>query len=135
MGLRFQIARNRRSPTSQLAIGPNAPAVLVAIGLNTTLLRRETMYTLWLAAPLIPVLWYGVGRWFDRRLDWVASPKPKRSFLRDAILGLPGCFAVLVLLLVAQVMMRGYPGPPDPLRLGLGVCSWFAFLLTAHGRL
>lgn len=117
----------------KIAVSLNLPPVLTALVINATIFHFRTSCVPWLALPLIPLFWFPVGKWFDRRLGWVPGRKPKRAFVRDALVITSGIFAILflvVLLQVVRVVKQGYSGSPDALWIVLGVCAWFGFLLV-----
>jgi hypothetical protein len=114
----------------KMAVSLNVPAVLAASLLNAIVFHFQTSGVFLLAVPFVPVLWYPVGKWFDRRLGWVHRCKPKRTFIRDTLVVASGVLAILSVVVFAQVIKRGYPGPPDTFWIAFGVCAWFAFLLV-----
>ena len=113
----------------KIAVALNVPAVIAAFLLNAIAFHFQTNRVFLLAVLFIPLLWYPVGKWFDRRVGWVRRGKPKRTFIRDALLVVSGVLAILSVVVLIQVIKRGYPGPPDTFWIGFGVCAWFAFLL------
>lgn len=115
---------------TRLIIAANVPAVLLAFALNATVLHLQPTRLFLLAAPFVLLLWYPVGFWFDRRLGWIASNRPIRTFLRDSFLASQVLIAVLAIVIFVQVIKRGSPGPPDRFWMSYGVCAWFAFLLA-----
>lgn len=116
-------------------ISLNAPAILLALFLNSIVFPLHPARAFVLSVLFIPVLWYLVGRWIDQHLGWIHRPMPKRSFLRDALLIAGGVLAFLAIVVAIQVIRAGYPGPPDPLGIGLGFCIWFGFLLFVIARM
>jgi len=122
----------------KIAVSLNLPAVLTALVVNATVFHFRTSCVPWLVVPLIPLFWFPVGKWFDRRLDWVHRCKPKRTFVRDALAVASGILAILVflvLLQVVRVVKQGYSGSPDGFWIVLGVCAWFAFVLVVLARM
>jgi hypothetical protein len=102
--------------------------MLAALFLNAIVFRFPTNHTFLLAAPFVPMLWYPVGRWFDRRLGWAQRDKSKRTFIGDTLLVLCGLLAIFSVVIFLQTIKRAYT--PDSLWLVFGVCAWFAFLLV-----
>lgn len=116
------------SSRTKFAVALNVPAVLAALFLNTVVFRFRTNYLFLLAVPFVLILWYPVGRWFDRRLGWVQRRKRKRTLIGDTLLVLCGLFAIFSVVILLQTIKQAYI--PDSLWLVLGVCAWFAFLLV-----
>jgi hypothetical protein len=114
----------------KIAVSLNVPAVLAASLLNVIVFHFQTSGVFLLAVPFVPLLWYPVGKWFDRRLGWVHRYKSKRTFIRDALVVASSVLAILSVVIFIQVIKRGHPGPPDPFWIAFGVCAWFAFLLV-----
>lgn len=112
----------------KFAVALNVPAILAAVLLNAIVFRFQINHMFLVAAPFVPMLWYPVGRWFDRRLGWVQGRKAKRTFIGDTLLVLCGLLAILSVVVVLQTIRRAYT--PDSLWLVFGVCTWFAFLLV-----
>ena len=118
----------------RLVVAANVPAVLAAFAVNAVFhfqLRNPFLLTI----PFIPLLWYPVGSWIDRRLGWSPSRRYVRTRLRDVLLVsavVIACFAVQVFVQNARVL---YPRPTDPFWMGYGIWLWFLFLLSVLARM
>jgi hypothetical protein len=118
----------------RLVVAANVPAVLVAFAIRAVFhfqLRNPFL----LAIPFIPLLWYPVGSWIDRRLGWSPSRKRVRNRLRDVLLILAvliACFAMQVFVQRFKVL---YPRPTDPFWAGYGIWLWFLFLVAVLARM
>jgi hypothetical protein len=53
----------------QLAYGINLPAVVVAVPILFG--TRDELTISWAIGAFVPLLWFFVGRWFDRRVGWL----------------------------------------------------------------
>ena len=115
---------------TRFVVAANVPAVLVAFALNATAFHFQPNRLFLLGIPFVPLLWYPVGYWIDRRVGWIPRRKPIRTMLRDAFLASAALIATLSVVVFIQTIRRGYPGP-----MGYGVCAWFAFLLTVLARM
>ena len=53
---------------SRLAISLNAPAATGAVLMGIATGRSDSQFSIWCTGVLVPLLWYGVGLWVDRKL-------------------------------------------------------------------
>lgn len=109
----------------------NLPALSIALILRA-ILKLGTNAGLWLALPFIPVLWYIVGLWLDRRLGWARRSAATPSRIRRVSLAISFCAAVLFGIPLLQTIYeaRRTGGTLGNAWLDLGVCTWYAFLLV-----
>jgi hypothetical protein len=108
-------------------LSANAPALVAGVILNASAEHTQPMRVFLLAVPFVPLFWYPVGRWLDRRLRWIPPRQPKRSRTRDALLLFVAVIALISVAVLIQVIRAGIPGPHDRLGIGFGFCAWFAF--------
>jgi hypothetical protein len=106
----------------------NVPAIATAFFLNEVVFHLQANYIFWLALPLVPLLWFKVGLWIDRRLGWVRRREPKRTFIRGAVLVVACLVAILFVIALLQTILgqRRSPGSTDMPWLNFGVCAWSA---------
>ena len=118
------------SPFVKGVLSANVLALAAGVILNASAQHTQPMRGFLLAVPFVPLFWYPVGRWLDRRLQWMLPRQPKRSLTCDALLIFVAVIALISAVVLIQVIRTGIPGPPDRLGLGFGFCAWFAFGLV-----
>jgi len=110
-------------------LSANVLALAVGVILNGAS-HTHPMRAFLLAVPFVPLFWYPVGAWLDRRLGWRSRSRPTRSLVRDILLIVVAVIALLPFVVLIQVIKAGVPSPPDRLGMGFGLCAWITFGLV-----
>ena len=78
--------------TQKIELFLNLPALLLAVPFAEILFHSTDLGLLYAAMPLIPILWYAIGRWIDGMLGYVRKgrklPKSVSGFAAILITGL-----------------------------------------------
>jgi len=75
----FELEPKPLTPAQKLAIVLNLPAMVVAIPIATTLFQGSDTGLLYAALPLVPFVWYWIGRWIDRLLGTIRHSPGRAS--------------------------------------------------------
>lgn len=118
------------STRAKVAFSLNVPALAAAIVVNVVVFHFPASFISWLALPFIPLFWFGVGLWIDRRLGWSRRRIPKRSFIRDTFLIVTCLATALFAVELVKTILQQRRGSADMPWLDFGVCAWTGFLLT-----
>lgn len=121
-----------RTPTRvKVVMSLDLPAMAPVTFLTVVVPRISATWLSLVSGLFIPILWYYVGRWIDRRLDWAARPKPRRTLFRDAFLiatavvaGLP----IIAFLLSLSAPDRRVHSSATGIEVG--IYAWYCFLLV-----
>jgi hypothetical protein len=114
------------------------PAIAPVSFLTVIVPRISATWLSLVSGLFIPILWYYVGRWIDRCLDWVARPKPRRTLVRDMFLIATAVVAALSIFLFFQTLVLSAPHRHEhPSRTGMevGLICWYCFLLIVVGEM
>ncbi len=116
--------------------GINLPVLAVPLALRAVF-RIDASRALWLAIPFVPVLWYAVGLWIDRRLGLVPQNRPRPSALYSISLLISFCVLVLLAIPLMQSIyqMRQSEDGIDLPSLEFATCGWYVFLLVVLGEM
>jgi hypothetical protein len=124
-----------RIPTRvKVVMSLNVP-VMAPVSLLTEKIA-PTFSVTWLSLLLgifIPIWWYFVGRWFDRRLGWAVRLKPRRTPVRDVLLITSTVVAALPILLFFQTFFLSAAhrhAHASTTGIEVGLCGWYCFLLV-----
>jgi hypothetical protein len=118
---------------STLILAVNVPVVLAAFTLDAAVFHSQLKLAFLLSIPLVPLLWYLVGSWIDRRIGWIPSRKYVRTLSRDVLLASAVVTACLVVVVFVQTVTLVHP--PRMSWVVCAVCAWMAFLLAVLGRM
>lgn len=129
------VVRSNILTRAEVALALNLPALATAFVLNVALFHLKATSIFWLTLPFVPLSWFGVGLWIDRRFGWLRRPKPKRTFVRDAFLVLTCLVTLLFVFEILKTILQQWrsSGSADRPWLDVGSCAWSAFLLTVLG--
>jgi hypothetical protein len=72
------IERPPLKPIQKMALIVELPAMLFAILIGTVVLHQNEAAWMYLSIPLVPFLWYVIGRWLDGLLGYVARLRVPR---------------------------------------------------------
>lgn len=110
-GVRWESRESRPLTIAQkLAVVLNLPALLLAIPLAATTFHGSDMGLLYAALPVVPIVWYGIGRWMDTTLGYIKQqrrlPRPLSGLLAIISTG-------LIVVSVMAVTPMNHPRMPD----------------------
>ena len=81
-------------PIQKIALILDLPAMLVAMLIGAVLFPRSEAAWLYTSVPLVPLVWYAVGRWLDGLLGYIA--RLNLPWILRRLLSLPAVGALLV---------------------------------------
>jgi hypothetical protein len=114
------------------------PAIAPVSFLAVVVPRISATWLSLVSGLFIPILWYYVGRWIDRRLGWAARPKLRRTLVRDILLIATAVVAALSILLFFQTLVLSAPyrhAHPSRTGMEVGLICWYCFLLIVVGEM
>lgn len=128
-------------PTSIISQGTARVIIDVECGINLPVLavfftlkavfRMDASRALLFCIPFVPVLWYAVGLWIDRRLGLVPRNKPRPGAFYSISLMIFFCAMVLLAIPFMQSIYQTPRNGNEPdLSAELAICAWYLFLLV-----
>ena len=78
------------NPVQKIALILELPAMFLAIPIGALLLPQNETAWMYLSIPLVPLVWYAIGRWLDGLLGYIARlrvPAILRGLLSTTALG------------------------------------------------
>jgi hypothetical protein len=111
----------------KLGIVLNFPAFVLAIPITLLFFHGKDMGLWYASLPFVPLVWYGVGRWFDRLLGYISHSPPVRRTWYELF----GTLSMILLCLSIATVTPIYPHRMgDTYWIGFGLILWSGLSLA-----